>query len=180
MARDSLEKAQSVVSMISLVAVPLTIGLVGWNVQQTIANQTLRKDYADMALRVLAQSADKKQDDLRLWAVAVVDKYAPVPLSAAARKQLLAGAFQYNHQVKLAVPESFMKPPEPSLPIPKAFRSEMELNNFVSETWRRGAEARLTLKSLQEFVRGYQEVQRDFEDDLQKIDRESAANRPTE
>jgi len=173
-ANVSLDQAAKIVTMVSAIAVPITIGIVGWNVQEAIAVQGLRKDYTSMALQILTKPDDGNQSDLRQWAVDLLDQNAPLPFSNKVRRQLLGGIPVFGNQLEMKVPDVFMSPPLGWVDVPKdGFGSESELNKNYVENLRRASLNAASLRSLQDSVRSYQTLQRELEISFQEIDKES-------
>jgi hypothetical protein len=88
---ETLEKLKLWVQIVSTIAVPVVVFIVGHQVQQTIADQELGKSYVQMAIDVLKASPTPETVELRQWAVATVDKHSPIPLSKELREQLRKG-----------------------------------------------------------------------------------------
>lgn len=85
---SSLQKAQSIATILSAVAIPLVIAVIGSSVQQTIAENGIKKDYLAMAISILKERGEKSDPDMKAWATAVVSEYSPVPFSAGAKEKL--------------------------------------------------------------------------------------------
>ncbi|EKT4474852.1 DUF2514 family protein [Pseudomonas putida] len=85
---SSLQKAQSIVTILSAVAIPLVIAVIGNSVQQTIAENGIKKDYLAMAINILKEDGEKSDPDVKAWATAVVTEYSPVPFSSGAKEKL--------------------------------------------------------------------------------------------
>lgn len=83
-----LQKAQSIATILSAVAIPLVIAVLGSSVQQTIAENGIKKDYLAMAISILKERGGKSDPDMKAWATAVVSEYSPVPFSAGAKEKL--------------------------------------------------------------------------------------------
>jgi len=87
-----IEQIKSIASILSAIAIPTVLALTGYFVQQSIAEDGIKKDYLTMAMGMLKDGGDKLDPDLKSWATAVVAKYSPVPFSSEA-KEKLGGAF---------------------------------------------------------------------------------------
>lgn len=59
MNQNTLEKIQAIASIVSAVAIPLAIALVGWLVQSSLQSEDIKKDYVQMALGIF-QSEEQK------------------------------------------------------------------------------------------------------------------------
>lgn len=83
-----LEKTRAVASILSAAAIPVVLALVGYSVQQSIAEDGIKKDYLTMAIAMLKDGGEKLDPELKGWATAVVSKYSPVPFSVEAKNKL--------------------------------------------------------------------------------------------
>ncbi|MGB7932757.1 MAG: hypothetical protein WCH04_11140 [Gammaproteobacteria bacterium] len=88
--RDTLKRIQIITSIISAIAIPLLIAIFGWIVQSKISSESVKKDYVHMAVNILTSTAVQDRE-LREWAVAVLDKNAPVSFSSELRVRLTEG-----------------------------------------------------------------------------------------
>jgi len=84
----SIEKIKSVASILSSIAIPVVLALTGYYVQQSIAEDGIKKDYLTMAMGMLKEGGSKLDPELKSWATAVVSKYSPVPFSDGAKDKL--------------------------------------------------------------------------------------------
>ena len=85
---DRLERWKQVAQIASAVAVPVVLAILGYFVQRSLADAGLKKDYVQMALSVLKEAPSKENEQLRKWAIAVLDKNSPVPLPPSLKVQL--------------------------------------------------------------------------------------------
>lgn len=76
--------------IVILVLLPLSIAAGGWVFQLITTQKTLEKDYVAMSVSIL-NSDDKVDEDLREWAITIVNKFAPVPLPEGAKDSLREG-----------------------------------------------------------------------------------------
>lgn len=83
-----LEKTRSIATILSAIAIPAVLGLVGYTVQQSIAEDGIKKDYLTMAMNMLREGGDKLDPSLKAWATTVVSKYSPVPFTPEAQNRL--------------------------------------------------------------------------------------------
>ena len=116
MTQDTLKKAQAISSIISAVAIPLAIAVVGWWVQSSMKSEEIKIDYVQMAVGILKDQERKKDDDLRKWAVSVLDKNSPVPFSGALRERLESGEAQISFYFPTP-PAILMEPPKSLKPL---------------------------------------------------------------
>jgi len=115
--RDTLGKIQAIATIVSLVAIPIVIAIVGWAVQEKIADQTTKKDYVLMAVGILNKQQSEGDEELRRWAIEVLDKNAPVPFTKDIKIKLESGAYIISLPKP---PPELMVPPRPlaTLPVP--------------------------------------------------------------
>ncbi len=88
MNQESLNKWQSIASIGASIAIPLILAIVGYVVQDKISTEGLRKDYVQIAISILKERQD---EDLRKWAVTVLDENSPIPFSKDVRMKLEKG-----------------------------------------------------------------------------------------
>lgn len=170
-----LDAFAKIVTMLASIAVPVTIGIVGWGVQRTVSEQGLRKDYTDIALRVLTQAESNNHAELRQWAVDVLDKNAPLPFSADVRRQLLGNGILFRSQMRLDMPSELMEPPDQWIEPPKeGFSSNEAANKNYSENYKRAKINILKMEALQHNIAAYRQAQEKLEVSLQQIESNSA------
>jgi hypothetical protein len=90
---DRLEFWKQIAQIASAVAVPVVLALVGYFVQSSLADAGLKKDYVQMALGVLKDQPTKENEELREWAIAVLDKNSPVSIPQKLKSQLAKYTF---------------------------------------------------------------------------------------
>ena len=90
---ERLEFWKQIAQIVSALAIPLVIALIGYFVQRSLADAGLKKDYVQMALGVLKEQPSKENEQLRQWAIAVLDKNSPVPIPTPLKAQLAKSTF---------------------------------------------------------------------------------------
>jgi hypothetical protein len=89
MAKDGYDKFEAVAKGLGVVAIPFVIGYAGQLVQRQVADEGLKKDYVQIAVSILNRENPTGQEkDVRRWAVKVLDKLAPVPMTDATKLTL--------------------------------------------------------------------------------------------
>jgi hypothetical protein len=78
----------------ALVVVPILVAWFGSRIQQSVADQGVRKDYVQMAIGILSSRPISKDDPLRGWAIEILAKNSPVPLTLSAKKGLELALYQ--------------------------------------------------------------------------------------
>lgn len=86
--RLRLQSIRAVVSIASSVAIPVVLALVGYAVQERLADDGLRKDYVSFAVGILKDNPDGQDPSLRGWATTVLTTYSPIKFSDEAKKSL--------------------------------------------------------------------------------------------
>lgn len=150
--QETLNKVQSIAAILSSVAIPIVIALVGWWVQSTVSTESIKKDYVQMAVGILKDTEKQKDEEMRKWAVAVLDKYSPIPFSQSLRDKLEKGAIFVNAPFP-DPPEILMKPPLKLYPLPDKRPVTMEdLLKTIVENYGRCNENATTLEYLQKWL----------------------------
>jgi hypothetical protein len=99
---------QSIMTIAATIATPLLVAYFGWRIQSESTSQSIRKDYVQMSIAILKDGT--KDEQLRHWAVSVVDANSPVKFSEGLRSDLAEGKTRL-------VPAAFPMPP-PNLMAP--------------------------------------------------------------
>ena len=117
MNQAALNKIQSITTIISAIAIPIVIAVIGYFVQTSIASESAKKDYVQMAVSIL-NNKDIQDKELRQWAVNVIDKNSPTPLSSNILAKLEDGTiFVAIPCPKLKIPEELLKKAEQLRPL---------------------------------------------------------------
>jgi hypothetical protein len=88
MSRETWAKAKDLATIFSLIAIPIILH----SFQDRLATRGIEKDYVQLAVEILRQPEGKENtnsEQLRTWAVKVVDEYAPVKLTAEVKSELV-------------------------------------------------------------------------------------------
>lgn len=156
--QETLSKIQSIATILSSVAIPIVIALVGWWVQSSVSNEGIKKDYVQMAVGILKDTEKQKDEEMRKWAVAVLDKNSPVPFSSDLRSKLEKGAVFVSVSFP-SPPEVLMKPPLKLQPLPNKKSVTMgDLLSTTVENYGRCHENAITLEYLQKWVSEMQDI----------------------
>lgn len=95
LSKERIDRWQGIATIFSLLFVPVFLTVGGWWFQDRVSTESIKKEYVQLAIQILrdAPPKDEKENSrsqpLRAWAVEVVDSYSPIPLSQAAREELL-------------------------------------------------------------------------------------------
>lgn len=77
--------------LLSVVLVPLAIAYSGTLIQSAIAEKNLQKDYVAISVSILTNPNKEIDEDLRGWAVDILNMHAPIPLPAKSQELLKSG-----------------------------------------------------------------------------------------
>jgi hypothetical protein len=148
-----LQNAQAIAAIFAAVAVPVVVALAGWQIQVGISRDSVRKDYVQMSIGILANPSNVEDKPLRQWAIAVLDTNSPIPFSQGAR----AGLEQHvlvmqSHGFQALESTTMMSPPQPWVDPPKSYTLDQLIDNYA-ENMKRSQHNYLGLKYLQEAVR---------------------------
>jgi len=88
-----LDTAGKLSQMFSIAAIPLVLGVGGWLIQRQLQDQSIRRDYVQLALTLL-QNPDiaKVPPQIREWAVDLLNENSPTKLNAQAIESLKSGS----------------------------------------------------------------------------------------
>ncbi len=76
-----LEKFELVTKILSNIAIPLTIGIFGWQIQAELSEKSLKKEYVQLAVGILSNPAKNKDTEaLREWAIELLKVNSPLPI----------------------------------------------------------------------------------------------------
>lgn len=70
--------------IVSILAIPIVLALVGFWVQQTLQDQQIKRDYVNLAVSLLLPKKDGEQEpprELRKWAAKLLNESSPVKLT---------------------------------------------------------------------------------------------------
>ncbi len=150
--QETLNKLQTVASIFSSVGIPLAIALVGWWVQASISDESIKKDYVQISIGILLN--DKvKDEDLRKWAINILSKNSPVPFSTELKNKLVSREISmYAWRKFPEPPRTLMEPPIELLELNK--ENELENSKRLKENQEKimQLQAWIQQESKKEFV----------------------------
>jgi hypothetical protein len=86
------EKVERVLHALSIFAIPVVLAVGGWVVQHQLQNQTVKRDYVQLAVTILqAPEQTKVKPELRAWAAQLLSAYSPIPIDADTLAKLKSG-----------------------------------------------------------------------------------------
>jgi hypothetical protein len=116
MSNDKLEKWKAISSIISSIAIPFILVIVGYFIQKQLSDAGLKKDYVGIATGILKENPNGQDPDLRKWAITILDSNAPIPFSKKARANLERESIYIPVPTRLAV---LPDPPADCMVLPK-------------------------------------------------------------
>jgi hypothetical protein len=84
----TFERAKALSAIAASVLIPLAIALSGHWFSAALKERETQLKYVELAVGILREKPDPTAGQVRSWAVQVVDKFAPVPLSNQATDEL--------------------------------------------------------------------------------------------
>src|ERR1700675_3542959 len=68
--------------VLSLVAIPVVLAVIGAWIQSTLNRNTVGRDYVQLAVSVLTSDKDKAPPELRAWAVDLLNENSPTKFTS--------------------------------------------------------------------------------------------------
>jgi WD domain, G-beta repeat/WD40-like Beta Propeller Repeat len=93
---DQFEKAARI---LSLIAIPVVLAIVGWFVQNSLSGRSVGQEYVKLALDILKEPKDKIEPSLRDWAVDLLNENSPTKFSAQVVQALKEGQATFPTQL---------------------------------------------------------------------------------
>ena len=169
MNQETLIKWQSIASIAASIAIPLILAIVGYIVQDKLSTEGLRKDYVQIAISILKERQD---EDLRKWAVKVLDENSPIPFSKDVRMKLEKGPVFVPVAVecpRFPDPPEFLSKWNPRKSLIESEKEKLltgDLNTEdVIKNYARCDRDAIDLRTLQKWIRAIQASDRGFHGD---------------
>lgn len=89
--KSGLDTFERISKIISIIAIPLIIAIYGNLIKQKLSNQSLEKDYVNLAVEILTKNEDEVDQPIREWAVDLLNDNAPTKMSEKAISTLKNG-----------------------------------------------------------------------------------------
>jgi hypothetical protein len=112
--RDTLGKIQAISNIAAAVLIPILVAYFGWNSEKYITESRNSSEFVKMALNILADDSKTVAPDLKAWAIQVIDKESPIPLSYELSGAIADGSVQIAPYI--LTPKEILEPP---LPLPE-------------------------------------------------------------
>ena len=123
------ETAERISKALSMIAIPVVLAIGGWFIQQRLQDQTLNRDYVQLAVSILKEPQDSKMDgEMRTWAVQLLNDNSPTKFNPHVADQLKAGTIQLPETFNVTQDVSPSAPPSGN---PRADAADLELKGFA-------------------------------------------------
>jgi hypothetical protein len=102
------EIVERISKTLSIAAIPIVLAAGGWVIQTRLQEQTVRRDYVQLAVTILKEPADKGNKDMRAWAADLLASTSPVKFDQSTVDHLKAGTVKlpetFNVETAAAAP----------------------------------------------------------------------------
>jgi WD40 repeat protein len=88
---DPWGQLERLARLLSLIAIPIVLAIVGWFVQNSLSSRNVSQEYVKLALSILKEPKDKIEPSLRDWAVDLLNQNSPTRFSAQVVQALKEG-----------------------------------------------------------------------------------------
>ena len=80
---------ERVASAIAAIMIPVVVAVVGNNYTKAITEREVQGQFVELAVNILSEDPSEQSQELRMWAVSVINRYSGVPLPSKAREHLI-------------------------------------------------------------------------------------------
>ena len=165
--QEQLSRWQAIASIVSSIAIPVVLAVIGYIVQDNLSTAGIKKDYVQIAAGILKESGVPADSELRKWAVTVLDENSPIPFSKEAKLRLEKGLVYIPVAVTCPrfpeIPDAFMKAPQKLEPLPdKGPLTSGDLLKTVVKNFGICNENAMQLEYLQILLRKLQQIDQEF------------------
>ncbi len=105
MQKDGWDKWLIIAKIISLVLIPLILGIAGFFINKQIAHANINQEYVRLAISILTSKQDK---ELREWAVKIINNYSPEKLTKEVQEGLSTGEINFPHVTSTGIIQHYM------------------------------------------------------------------------
>jgi WD40 repeat protein len=89
--KDALATIESIAKSLSLIAIPIVVAVGGWFIQRSLSDQSIKKDYVNIAVSILQKTEKETGPELREWAADLLNDNSPTKFSPQTLAQLKSG-----------------------------------------------------------------------------------------
>ena len=94
--KDIWDKISTLSVLLASVLVPLVVAVVGNAYTSVLKESENRLKYTELAIGILREKPSADTQDIRSWAVDIINQYSGVPLTLKARQQLLRSQLSWQ------------------------------------------------------------------------------------
>jgi len=87
--QTAIETFKAISIILASVLIPAVLALIGHYVTKAIKEREIQGRFVELALDILRQHPDTERQNIRKWAVDIVNKYSGVPMDDLTRKDLI-------------------------------------------------------------------------------------------
>lgn len=95
--RDFWDKLLLTFQLLSLIVIPIVLFVVGQNIEQAISEREVKAKYIEIAVSILNQKPNPKTEELRNWALEIVQEYSEIKLSKEALATLKSTSLSHSY-----------------------------------------------------------------------------------
>jgi len=85
------DNAEKLARLLSLVAIPVVLAILGWLIQDTLTRRNVSQEYVNLSVQILTNRNDVVDPGIRDWAVDLLNDNAPIRLSDSVVARLKSG-----------------------------------------------------------------------------------------
>lgn len=94
---DTLEKYARI---LSLIAIPLVLGIIGYWVQKNLGDKNLNREYVELAVGILTEEEKEVPNEIRSWAVDMLNENSPTKFEKETLERLKTGEISLQSVLK--------------------------------------------------------------------------------
>jgi len=87
----ALDRLEQISKIIAGIGIPLVVALFGWLIQRQLNAQSIGRDYVQLAVSILKEPKKDGDQELREWAVALMNANSPIKFGEATSTKLSSG-----------------------------------------------------------------------------------------
>ncbi len=90
-----LDKIEQMSRIVGTLAIPVAVAFAGWLIQRQLAMQNISRDYVQLAVAILKEPKKEGGEELRGWAVDLLNAHSPIKLNSSVSKKLKEGTITF-------------------------------------------------------------------------------------
>ena len=85
------DKIEKITLIISVIAIPVIIALIGNSIKASLTDKTVNKEYVQIAVSILSNPSTAEQSNLRGWALSLLNFSSPIKIDKETKEELKSG-----------------------------------------------------------------------------------------